>query len=195
MGDYNYISSDDDFHSCVISIDYEETKREPDDSDMIIYKKGVLNNILTTSKGHSCTIPNWGTRYTFHSRHMNYIMNISTTGSLIKYNTVVNGRIIQIVREPPINNVFNVILSIDENIASRKMPSYKGFFKGYVMKTKPVFTKTYASAKNILFDDVLQLWKTGSRKYSLDYRYDNQKIHITEDIAFAIATTMFHDNE
>jgi len=122
-------------------------------------------------------------------------MNVATTGSLIKYNTVVNGRIIQIVREPPINNVFNVILSVDEKITSRKMPSYKGFFKGYVMKTNPLYIKSHASAKNILFDNVLQLWKTGSRKYSLDYKYDNQHIHITDDIAFAIATTMFHENE
>ena len=44
MGDYNYISSDDDFHSCVISVNIEETKREPNDSDMIIYKRTYVHH-------------------------------------------------------------------------------------------------------------------------------------------------------
>ena len=43
MSRYNFIDTDDDFHSCVISMDFEDTKREPDDSDMILYKSGVLN--------------------------------------------------------------------------------------------------------------------------------------------------------
>ena len=89
----------------------------------------------------------------------------------------------------------SVILNINENITTRKMPSYKGFFKGYTMKTNPQFTESRASTKNILFNNVLQLWKTASRKYSLDYKYNNQEFHITDNIAFAIATTMFHDNE
>lgn len=195
MSGYNFIDTDDDFHSCVVSMDFEDTKREPDDSDMILYKSGILNDVLNTSKGHTCKMPNWCNNYKFYSRYMNYVMNISKTGRTTKYNTVVDGYVIQIVREPPINNIFNVILSINEKVTSRKMPSYKGFFKGYIMKTNPQFTETRASTKNILFPNVLQLWKTGSRKYSLDYKYENQEIHITDNIAFAIATTMFHDNE
>lgn len=195
MSGYNFIDTDDDFHSCVISMDVEDTKREPDDSDMILYKSGILQDTLNTSNGHKCTIPNWCNNYKFYSRYMNYDMNISTTGQTRRYKTVVDGCVIQIVREPPINNIFNVIISINEKVTSRKMPSYKGFFKGYIMKTNPQFTETRASTKNILFPNVLQLWKTGSRKYSLDYKYENQAIHITDNIAFAIATTMFHDNE
>jgi hypothetical protein len=176
-------------------MEIEDTKREPNDSDMILYKSGILNETLNTSKGHRCTIPNWCETYKFYSKHINYIMNISTTGKLTKYKTVVDGCLIQIVREPPINSVFNVIISINENITSRKMPSYKGFLKGYRMKTNPQFIKSQPSTKNILFNNVFQLWKTGYHKYSLDYNYENQEIHITDDIAFAIATTMFHDNE
>jgi len=195
MSSYKFIDTDDDFNSCVISMEFEDTKREPNDSDMILYQTGIVNNTLRTSKGHSCTIPNWCNSYKFDSKNTSYIMNITTTGKLTKYNSVVDGCIIQIIREPPIKGLFNVILNINENITSRKMPSYKGFFKGYTMKTNPQFTESRASTKNILFNNVLQLWKTASRKYSLDYKYNNQEFHITDNIAFAIATTMFHDNE
>jgi len=122
-------------------------------------------------------------------------MRISYSGNLIKYKTVVDGSQIQIVKELNPNNVFNVVISINEKMASRKLPSYQGFFKGYTMKNNPRFTKSYASSKNILIENVIQLWKTGKRKYSLDYHYTNQEIYITDNIAFAIATTMFHDNE
>lgn len=195
MSDYKFIDTDDDFDSCVVTIEFEDTKREPNDSDMILYKSGILNDTLNTSKGHRCKIPNWCETYKYYSKNMNYIMNISSTGKLTKYKTVVDGCVIHIVREPPINGIFNVIISINEYITSRKIPSYKGLLKGYRMKTNPQFTKSKPSTKNILFDNVFQLWKTGYNKYSLDYKYDNQEIHITDDIAFAIATTMFHDNE
>lgn len=195
MSDYNFIDTDEDFKSCVISIDVDETKREPNDSDMILKKHGIINTQITTNKGHRCIIPNWKNTYTFHSKYMKYIMNITYTGKIIKYETVVDDIAINIVKERNENNVFNVILSINENIVVRKMPYYKGFIKGFIMKTKPSFTKSYASSKNILFEDVFQMWKTGSGKYSLDYHYSNQLFHISDNIAFAIATTMFHDNE
>ena len=121
-------------------------------------------------------------------------MKITFSNKLIKYETVVDGNIIKIVKELN-DNVFNVVLSVNENISTRKMPSYKGFFKGFIMKTNPSFTKSYASSKNILFENVFQMWKTGSNKYSLDYHYSNQQFHISDTIAFAIATTMFHSNE
>jgi len=195
MSSYTFIDTDDDFQSCVTSMEFEETKREPDDSDMIVYTNGIINDTLRSSKGHICIIPNWGSSYKFSSKYIDYVMHISSIGKLTKYKSIVDGCAIQIIREPPMNNVFNVILSINENITSRKMPSYKGFFKGYTMKTNPQFTESMKSTRNILFNNVLQLWKTGNSKYSLDYKYDNQEFHITEDIAFAVATTMFHDNE
>lgn len=195
MSDYNFIDTDEDFKSCVISIDFDEPKREPDDSDMILKKHGIINTQLTTDKGHHCIIPNWKNKYTFHSKFMNYVMKITYTGKLIKYISVVDGITINIVKERNENNVFNVVLSVNENVVTRKMPRYKGFFKGFIMKTNPSFTKSYASSKNILFEDVFQMWKTGSNKYSLDYKYNNQLFHISDNIAFAIATVMFHDNE
>ena len=194
MSDYTFIDTDDDFNACIISIDFDEPKRDPNDSDMILKQKGVINTQLTTNKGHHCIIPNWKNKYTFHSKYMNYLMKITYSGKLIKYETVIDGNIVKIVKEL-INNVFNVIVSVNENITTRKMPSYKGFFKGFIMKTNPSFIKSYASSKNILFDDVFQMWKTGSSKYSLDYNYSHQHFFISDNIAFAIATTMFHDNE
>jgi hypothetical protein len=194
MSDYNFIDTDDDFKSCVISIEFDEIKKEPNDSDMILKKNGIVNTYLTTNKGHHCIIPIWENKYTFHSKYMNYVMKITFSNKLIKYETVVDGNIIKIVKELN-DNVFNVVLSVNENISTRKMPSYKGFFKGFIMKTNPSFTKSYASSKNILFENVFQMWKTGSNKYSLDYHYSNQQFHISDTIAFAIATTMFHSNE
>lgn len=194
MSGYTFIDTDDDFSACVISIDFDEPKRDPGDSDMILKQKGIINTQLTTNKGHHCIIPNWKNKYAFHSKYMNYVMKITYTGNLIKYETVIDGNIVKIVKELR-KNVFNVVVSVNENISARMMPTYKGFFKGFIMKTNPSFTKSYASSKNILFEDVFQMWKTSSNKYSLDYHYSHQRFHISDNIAFAIATTMFHDNE
>ena len=140
MSGYNFIDTDDDFKSCVISIDFDKPKQDPNDSDMILKKHGFLNTQLTTDKGHHCIIPNWENKYTFHSKFMNYVMKITYTGKVIKYVTVVDGLTINIVKERNENNVFNVVLSVDENIVMRKMPNYKGFLKGFIIKTNTSFT-------------------------------------------------------
>lgn len=194
MSNYKYIDTDDDFQSCVISFDCEVTKRDPNDSDMILYNTGLISNKLTTNKGHYCNIPYWNTSYTIHNNRTQYKINIKYSGNIIKYETNIDGDDVNIIKELN-DDVFNVVLSVNNNISMRKKPSYKGIFKGYIMKTNPNFTKSYPSSKNILFDNVFQMWKTGHNKYSLDYHYEHQNFHISDDIAFAIASAMFHDNE
>ena len=194
MTSYKYINTDDDFQSCVTSIEIENIKREPDDSDIILHVTGILNNYLTTSKGHSCKLPNWGNHFIFCSKNTEYVMNISSSGKLTKYKTYVDGYTVNIIKEPLIRGIGNIIISVNENICSREMPTYNGFFKGYTMKTNPVFNNSFASGNNILFNNVIQLWKTGANKYSLDYKYENQQFYITDNIAFALATALIHDN-
>lgn len=160
--------------------------------DMTINKsESIAKTTIISNTGMLCSIPILAKVLSmqFADGRMKDIVIKSKHGR-VTYQTIIDGEQL-VVKQLPSNNVINLEVHWGGDTYSRTMPTYEGYFKGYVMKMYPKYDKTIASQKNISIEDIYQLLKVGKGEYYVDYTH-GLKTHLTAEVAFAITCCIFH---